>query len=270
MEMVNEIKFKKQSFNKRLKSMLKVDFRRMFTMPLFYIMIGIAAVIPILVLVMTTYMGDMPNPNPSTPSMEIEPFTNVWQVIAQTSLESSSAELNILSMCNTSLLYFALAVFVCIFVADDFRSGYSKNLFTVRSDKKDYIISKSLIGFACGACMIIAYFIGAMIGGAISQLSFDPGVAGIDGIVMCIISRIFIMGLFTPIYLLVGVIAKPKLWLSLICSLAGNMLFFMIVPMIAPLDSGILNVIITFIGAIIFSVGVGMISNAILKKTNIL
>ena len=36
--------------------MLKVDFRRMFTTPLFYIMLGISLVVPILILVMTTMM----------------------------------------------------------------------------------------------------------------------------------------------------------------------------------------------------------------------
>jgi hypothetical protein len=33
--------FEKNTFKKRLKSMLGVDFRRMFTSPLFYIMVGV-------------------------------------------------------------------------------------------------------------------------------------------------------------------------------------------------------------------------------------
>ena len=41
---------------KQTKSMLAVDFRRMFVMPLFYIMLGISFVMPILILVMTTIM----------------------------------------------------------------------------------------------------------------------------------------------------------------------------------------------------------------------
>lgn len=52
-----ETKFEKQDFGKRLKSMLKVDFRRAFTMPLIYIMAGISLVLPILILVMTTMMS---------------------------------------------------------------------------------------------------------------------------------------------------------------------------------------------------------------------
>lgn len=47
---------------------------------------------------------------------------------------------------NINMLYFFVAVFVCLFVSDDFRSGYAKNLFTVRSKKSDYVISKTLVG----------------------------------------------------------------------------------------------------------------------------
>lgn len=57
---------------------------------------------------------------------------------------------DIMNMCNINLLFFMAAVFICIFVADDFRSGYAKNLFAVRSKKTDYVISKSLVGFAGG------------------------------------------------------------------------------------------------------------------------
>jgi len=51
---------------KKLKSMLKVDFRRMFTTPLFYIVTGICFVVPILILVMTTMMDGSVSVNPQT------------------------------------------------------------------------------------------------------------------------------------------------------------------------------------------------------------
>ncbi len=86
----------------------------MFTTPLFYIMVGIAVVIPILVLVMTTTVGGSTSVDPVSgieTVVEMEPMTNTWQVV-----ESIS-----------------------------------------------------------GACMILAYFIGAVIGGSIAGLSFDAG-----------------------------------------------------------------------------------------------
>ena len=62
-----EATFEKTTFVKRLKSMLKVDFKRMFTMPLVYIMAGVCFVMPILILVMTSMM----------PSTQGDPTTGV-------------------------------------------------------------------------------------------------------------------------------------------------------------------------------------------------
>ena len=50
--MENTMKFEKVSLGKRVKSMLKVDFRRMFKSKLFYILIACALVMPILMTVM--------------------------------------------------------------------------------------------------------------------------------------------------------------------------------------------------------------------------
>lgn len=69
-----------------------------------------------------------------------------------------------------------------------------------------------LIGLAGGAIMLIAFFAGAMVGGAISGLPFDTGTAG-----------------------------------------AG----------------GIMNVIMCLAGGILFSLGIGLGSNAVLNKTSL-
>lgn len=53
---MDKLKFEKNTFGKRLHTMMAVDFRRMFTMPFLYIMVGICIVMPILILVMTTMM----------------------------------------------------------------------------------------------------------------------------------------------------------------------------------------------------------------------
>ena len=51
--------FETPSFSKRLKSMLGVDFYRLFHTPLFYIMVAISAIIPAMVL----SMGGMAGPD---------------------------------------------------------------------------------------------------------------------------------------------------------------------------------------------------------------
>lgn len=269
--MEKSIKFEKNSFGKRLKSMLSVDFRRMFTMPLFYIMMGISLIIPVLVLVMTTMMDGAVSVNPQTGEETVmEAFDSTWQAIGSIEAAGAGMDMSLTGMCNINLMFFLVSVFVCIFVAADFRSGYAKNLFTVRSKKTEYIISKTLVGFFAGAGMLICFFLGAMLGGAISGLPFDTGVAGMGNIVMCMMSKIFFMGVFIAIYLLMSVIAKQKLWLSILLSLCMGMFLFAVVPIVTPLTSDMVNVVLCLVGGILFSVGLGAVNRMVLNKRDIL
>ena len=238
--------------------MLKVDFKRMFTMPLVYIMAGVCLVLPILILVMTSLMGSGDGSGM---------FTNVWQAIGSDS--GSATGMDLTGMCNINLLYFLILIFVCVFVADDFKSGYAKNLFTVRPKRIDYCISKTLAGFAGATIMLLTYFIGAMRGGAIAGLSFDAGTAGAGGIAACMFAKIFFALVFVAIALVLAVTAKRRLWLSILCSFGAGMLLFTMIPMITPLNSTIINVIMCLAGGAVFAAGLGAISNVILRKTNI-
>jgi len=265
------VNFEKNTFKKRIKSMLGVDFRRMLTSPLFYIMIGISLVMPVLILVMTTMMDGAVSTNPQTgETTVIEGFKNVWQIIGSVSGGEQTMSMDITSMCNINMMFFIISIFVCIFVGEDFRSGYVKNLFTVRSKKDDYVVSKSIVCFVAGAGMIIAFFIGSMIGGAICSLPFTLEGVNIGNIIMCILSKVLLVGIFSSIYILASVFAKQKLWLSLIVAFGVGMLMFMMIPIITPLNSTIVNVLLCSVGTILFSIGIGVGSYFILKKGNIL
>ena len=78
-----------------------------------------------------------------------------------------------------------------------------------------------------------------------------------SGIVMCILSKMFLMGVFAAIYVLMSVVGKQKLWLSMVGSLCAGMLLFTMIPMITPLDSGMMNVLMCLAGGVLFSVGIG-------------
>lgn len=117
--------------------------------------------------------------------------------------------------------------------------------------------------------MILAYFIGAMLGGAIAGLSFDAIGASAGGIVACMFSKLFLVAVFVAIDLLLSLIGKQRLWISMLGSFAAGMLLFTMIPMMTPLNSTILNVIMCFAGGALFGVGLGAISNLILKKTSL-
>lgn len=259
-------KGKLNDFFVRLKSMLKVDFKRMFTMPLVYIMAGVSLALPVLILVMTTMVGGEAAPQAATETA-MGTFTNVWQAIG--SVSGSAMGMDLTGMCNINLLYFLVAVLVCIFVAEDFRSGYAKNLFTVRSKKVDYVASKSIVTFVGATFLFLFYFVGAMIGGGIAGLSFETEGFGAGGIVACMFSKIFLIAIFVSIAVLLGTVAKQKLWLSIVGSFAAGALLFTMLPMVSPLDANFLNVVLCLAGGVLFAVGLGAVSNLILNKTDL-
>ena len=264
------VNFNKNTFKKRIKSMLGVDFRRMFTSPLFYIMIGTSFVIPILILVMTKMMAGSSTSNPQTGAETvIEGFKNVWQIIGTASGGEQTMSMDITSMCNINIMFFLISIFVCLFVGEDFRSGYAKNLFTVRSKKDDYVLSKSITCFVAGGSMIVAFFIGSMIGGAIAGLPFTLEGANAFNVVMCLLSKILLVGIFSSIYILASVFAKQKLWLSLIIAFGVGMLMFMMIPIASPLNSTIVNLLLCLAGSAIFSIGIGFGSKVVLDKTSL-
>ena len=267
--MENTIKFKKASFDKRAKSMLKVDFRRMFKSKLFYILIACALIMPILMTVMMAMMDGSVSVNPQTGEETImQGPENTWQNIGTLPGEPLGGD-EIFMMCNINMMFMAVAVFVCLFISDDFRSGYSKNLFTVRAKRGEYVISKTIAGFVCGALMLIAYFIGAILGGAISGLSFDLHGLNAGNLVMCMLAKIFLMLVFVSIFTLISVAAKQKAWLAICGSLGGGMLLFMMASMITPLGSTLLNVVLCAAGGALFAFGLGSISKVVLKKTSL-
>ena len=263
-----EQRLEHSSAGRRVKTMLAVDFRRMFTTRFLYIMLGICLVMPVLILVMTTMFGDASIVDPTTGvETSMGTFTNTWQAIG--SYSDAGMSMDLTSMCNINMLYFFLAVLVCVFVADDFRSGYAKNLFTVRAKKGDYVISKTVVCSIGGSLMLLAFFVGAVLGGAIAGLPFDTGAAGVAGIVMCMIAKTCLVPLFVSIFLAVSVAAKQKTWLSLILGFMAGMLLFMMIPMMTPLDATIMHVVMCLAGGAIFSAGLGAVSKTVLAKTSL-
>lgn len=260
----------KRKASKGLRTMLHVDFRRMFTQPLLYIMIGAAFVIPILVLVMTTMMDGTTTVNPQTGvETTIEAFKNTWQAIGTVSGSGSGMTMDLTGMCNINLMYFIVAVLVCLFIAEDFRSGFAKNLFAVRGKKGDYVASKTIVCIFCGCLMLLAFFVGTLIGGAVSGLPFTMDGFNAATLVLCMVTKLLLMAVFVPIYVVMSVIAKHRSWMSILLCLMTGMFMFMMIPMLTPLNANLMHVLLCGAGAVGFTIGLGAVSNTILKKTSL-
>ena len=267
------------TFGARFRSMLTVDFKRLFLSRAFYIIVAACLVAPILIFVMTQMMDGSVSVNPQTGEETIiEGFDSVWQIIGtigetapstNTSGEMGGMDMGITSMCNINMLYFAIAALVCIFVSEDFRSGYVKNLFTVRAKKTDYVASKTVVLTFDAAMMVLAFFVGSLIGGAISGLPFEMIGFNALNLLMCIVAKMVLVSVFVPIYLIMSVAAKQKLWLSILLSMMVGMFLFMMIPMISPLTSTALHVLMCLAGGALFSFGLGAVSCMVLDKTSL-
>lgn len=253
------------------KTLLAVDLRRLFRSGFFRILTGICFAMPILILVMTTMMDGSVTVNPETGvETVIKGFDHVWQIIGTVSGSSNGAEMDMLSMCNINLLYFLVSVPVCVFVSKDFRSGYAKNLFSIRTKKGGYVLSKMITCTLCAMLLVLVFTVGALLGGVIAGLPFDMTGFTAANLALCLLSKLLLMPVFTAIDLCMSVIAKEKTWLSILLSMAVGMLLFMMIPMLTPLNAGMMHVLLCLAGGVLFGVGLGAVSRLILQKRDIL
>ncbi|MBE5764685.1 MAG: hypothetical protein E7339_03675 [Clostridiales bacterium] len=267
--MNNAVSFEKRRFKNRMNSMLKVDFHRALRSKVFYILIACALIMPILMTVMMAMMDGSVSVNQQTGVETVmRGPENAWQNLGTLPGGESMGGAEIFAMCNINMAFMGVAVFICLFITDDFRSGYAKNLFTVRAKRGEYVISKILFGSLCGSLMIIAYFLGSVLGGAIAGLSFELHGLTAGNILSCIIAKICLMPLFVSVFTLISVASKQKAWLAICGSLGGGMLLFMTVSIVTPLSSTIINALLCLAGSALFALGLGAISKLILKNTS--
>ena len=284
--MENTIKFEKSRFASRMKTMLRVDFLRMFKSRTFYIILATALLVPVVMTVMLVMMDGQESTNPQTGEITImEGPEYVWESFGTLpttdpapapeqpegdAMAAMGGEMDVLAMCNINLVFMGVSVFICLFISDDFRSGYAKNLFTVRAKKGDYIISKTLAGFVCGALMLILYTVGALVSGLAMGLGFDlVGGLTVGNLVFCIVAKIMLMLVFVAIFTALAVLCKQRSWLSICLSVGGGMILFMMIPMITPLTATVMHAGICLVAGVLAAIVLGLFGKLILQKTSL-
>ena len=201
-----EIKFESPTFARRIKGMLGVDFYRLFHTPLFYIFLAIAAIIPAMVSAMTM----MPDQNGQT----MEPlYSNVWQIIAAS--KSLYVIEGIADYANMNMVFIFGGIMVSIFIGNDYRSGYVKQLFTTHAKKQDYMISKSLVCAFAMACMCITYLIGGTVGGLLVGYETDVNVGSL---IIAILGKIIMSLGWASLYTFLNVIFRRYFGISVASS----------------------------------------------------
>ena len=205
MQTPRELKFESPSFMQRLKSMLGVDFYRLFHTPMFYIFLAIAAIIPAMILGMTSI---------ENAEGVVEPlYTNTWQVIAAD--KPLYAVSQIAEYANMNMVFIFGGIMVSIFIGHDYKSGYVKQLFTTHAKKQDYMISKSLTCAFAMACMCITYLIGGTLGGLLVGYETD---VNIGSLIIASLGKIIMSLGWASLYTFLNVIFRKYFGISITSS----------------------------------------------------
>ena len=205
MNETREIKFESPTFTRRLGGMLGVDFYRLFHTPLFYIFLGIAAIIPAMVSAMTM--------TPDQNGNQITLYSNVWQIIA--SQKPLYVIETIADYANMNMVFIFGGIMVSIFIGHDYKSGYVKQLFTTHAKKEDYMISKTLVCAFAIVCMCVAYFLGGTVGGLIAGYETDVSV---DSLIIAILGKMVMSLGWASLYTFLNVIFRRYFGISVVSS----------------------------------------------------
>ena len=203
--MTRELNFASPSFNERIKSMLGVDFYRLFHTPMFYIFLAIAAIIPAMVSGMTTMTDASGN--------AIELYTNAWQIIAAS--KPLYVVEGIADYANINMVFIFGGIMVSIFIGHDYKSGYVKQLFTTHAKKQDYMISKTLVCAFAMACMCVTYLCGGIAGGLFAGYDWDVNVGSL---VIAILSKMIMSLGWAGLYTFLNIIFRRYFGISVASS----------------------------------------------------
>ena len=198
--------FQTPSFGQRLKSMLGVDFYRLFHTPLFYIMLSISAIIPAMVLSMGGMAGgDMAAATPL--------YANTWNIIAaDTPLYIVH---NMGDYANMNMVFIFGGILVSIFIGHDYRSGYVKQLFTTHAKKRDYMMSKSLVCAFAMACMCLSYLVASAGAGLIIGTSMK---VNIGSLLMAVLGKMVMSLGWASLYTFLNVVLRRHFGISIALS----------------------------------------------------
>ena len=199
-----KLQFESPTFIERIKTMLGVDFYRLFHTPLFYIFIAIAAIIPAMVLGMTSM---------ETAEGAVKMYDNTWQMIA--AIDRLYTFSSISEYANMNMVFIFGGIMISIFIGHDYKSGYVKQLFTTHAKKQDYMISKSVIGAFSMACMCVTYLLGTVLSGAIVGASFS---VDFGSLVIAILGKIIMSAGWASLYTFLNVIFRRYFGISIASS----------------------------------------------------
>ena len=200
-------RFETPTLYDRMRSMLGVDFYRLFHTPMYYIFLAIAAIIP----AMVVSMAGMSGPDGAAQAAPL--YTNTWNIIAANTPLYIVRDMG--DYANMNMVFIFGGIMVSIFIGDDYHSGYVKQLFTTHAKKLDYMLSKSIVCAFAMACMCVTYLLGGMAGGMLSGLSMR---VNFGSLLLAILGKMVMSLGWASLYTFINVVLRRYFGVSITLS----------------------------------------------------
>ncbi len=143
---------------KRVRALFRMDLHRMFHGKAFYVMVGIAVFIPVMMLTQMSGEKDI-----------------MMFIGGEGNMAGSFGAGMSLSMLNI-----LTGMLLSIYIGREYTTGFVKNIITAHANKYDYIISKGLIALICNVIFMAVYLVTLFALGMIMGVSAEvPSIVGL-------------------------------------------------------------------------------------------
>lgn len=269
-------RFETPTLYDRMRSMLGVDFYRLFHTPMYYIFLAIAAIIP----AMVVSMAGMSGPDGAAQTAPL--YTNTWNIIAANTPLYIVRDMG--DYANMNMVFIFGGIMVSIFIGHDYRSGYVKQLFTTHAKKLDYMLSKSIVCAFAMACMCVTYLLGGMAGGMLSGLSMR---VNFGSLLLAILGKMVMSLGWASLYTFINVVLRRYFGVSItlsfilgtgipvigVAAILGNTpalnLFLYGASVYACLSSNILTLLVCIVISCLWAVVYNALGTLVLSRSDV-
>lgn len=183
----------------RVRNLSRMDLHRMFHGKTFYIMLCIAAYIPVMML---TQMGDV--------TADLTVFLAGTDSISGLSGGMTFAMLNTL----TGLL-------LCAYIGREYQSGLIKNIVTAHANKFDYIFAKGVMALICTLSLTAVHLAALFLAGA--ALGYVITVPSIFGLILFVVERLILSIPMSMLVIAANLVFRRRYGWSMIVTFFASM-----------------------------------------------
>lgn len=186
---------------RRVNNLLRMDFHRMLHGKAFWVMVGIAIFIPVMML---TQMGDV---------HDLMAFIGGGG--------GASAGFSFGAGMSLSILTVLTGMLLSIYIGKEYTSGQIKNIITSHANKCDYILSKMIIAFVWTAIFTVVYLLTLFILGTV--MGVPAGIASIPGLAIFIAEKLLLSIPMSVLMIAINLIFREKSgWSIIFVCIAGT------------------------------------------------